>query len=107
MSILQEYEKIRRMIGEEEYKKINDFLDSHPSYFISDIYYNVEGKRADYCYWKFKTETDKEKKKIAKKEYKDCLLQNKKNKKHAKDYYKNKKKEERKEKKTRKKKGLY
>lgn len=39
VSILQEYEEIRNTIGEETYKKVNHFLDNHPEYLISDVYY--------------------------------------------------------------------
>lgn len=39
MSILQEYEKIRKSIGEEKYKQIEEFLDTQP-YDLSDVYYN-------------------------------------------------------------------
>ena len=39
MSILQEYEKIRREIGEEKFSHIEAFLEIHPNYFLSDVYY--------------------------------------------------------------------
>ena len=39
MSILQEYEEIRKRIGEEKYNKIEKFLESHPHYYLSDVYY--------------------------------------------------------------------
>lgn len=39
MSILQEYESIRKMIGEEKYKQIEIFLDIHPHYYLDDVYY--------------------------------------------------------------------
>jgi hypothetical protein len=39
MSILQEYKQIRREIGEEKYKKIDKFLEVHPHYLLSDVYY--------------------------------------------------------------------
>lgn len=39
MSILQEYEAIRKRIGEEKYQQIEKFLDCHPEYFLDDIYY--------------------------------------------------------------------
>lgn len=43
MSILQEYEHIRRnIIGEENYKYIEEFLDNHPEYYLSDVYYRPE-----------------------------------------------------------------
>ena len=39
MSILQEYAQIRKEIGEEKYQQIVKFLDNHPHYFLSDVYY--------------------------------------------------------------------
>lgn len=39
MSILQEYEAIRKRIGEEKYQQIVKFLDNHTHYVLSDIYY--------------------------------------------------------------------
>ena len=39
MSILQEYEAIRKRIGEEKFQQIEKFLENHPEYFLDDIYY--------------------------------------------------------------------
>lgn len=39
MSILQEYEQIRKRIGEEKFSHIEQFLEVHPHYFLSDVYY--------------------------------------------------------------------
>ena len=39
MSILQEYEQIRKQIGEEIYHDIEKLLDEHPHYLLSDVYY--------------------------------------------------------------------
>jgi hypothetical protein len=39
MSILQGYEEIRKRIGEERFRHIEGFLDYHPHYFLSDVYY--------------------------------------------------------------------
>lgn len=39
MSILQEYESIKNNIGEERFKHIEAFLQAHPDYFLSDVYY--------------------------------------------------------------------
>lgn len=39
MSILQEYETIRRQIGEEKFKKIEEYLELHPDKYLSDLYY--------------------------------------------------------------------
>lgn len=38
MSILQEYEKIRKEIGEERYLHIEAFLEAHKNYYLSDVY---------------------------------------------------------------------
>lgn len=40
MSILQEYEMIRRSIGEKKYADIQDFLKNNQQYLLSDVYYN-------------------------------------------------------------------
>lgn len=42
MSILQEYEIIRKRIGEEKFSHIEVFLASHPHYYFSDVYYRKE-----------------------------------------------------------------
>lgn len=39
MSILSEYEEIRKRIGEEKYNLIGKFLKDHPQYTLSDVYY--------------------------------------------------------------------
>lgn len=39
VSILQEYEEIRREIGEERFQRIEAFLALHPDLFLSDVYY--------------------------------------------------------------------
>lgn len=39
MSILQEFEAIRKQIGEEKYQQIVKFLDCHSEYVLSDVYY--------------------------------------------------------------------
>lgn len=43
MSILQEYEQIRREIGENKYKAIEKYLKLHQDILLSDIYYTKEG----------------------------------------------------------------
>ena len=40
MSILQDYERIKKRIGKEKYKQIEKFLKSHSHYYLSDVYYN-------------------------------------------------------------------
>lgn len=42
MSILQEYERIRKEIGEEKFARIEVFLAAHPDLFLSDVYYKEE-----------------------------------------------------------------
>lgn len=39
MSILQEYEQIKKRIGKEKFSHIEAFLEKHPHYFLSDVYY--------------------------------------------------------------------
>lgn len=39
MSILQDYETIRKEIGEEKYAEIERYLKFHPGYYLSDVYY--------------------------------------------------------------------
>lgn len=43
MSVLREYETIRRMLAEEHgesiNKEIDKFLEEHKHYFLSDVYY--------------------------------------------------------------------
>ena len=42
MSILQEYESIRKSIGEDKYNAICRYLDLHEELYLSDIYYKPE-----------------------------------------------------------------
>ena len=44
MSILQEYEQIRKDIGEDTYNAIEKYLELHQELLLSDIYY----KRAEW-----------------------------------------------------------
>ena len=39
MSVLSEYEAIRKRIGEEKYHQIEMFLENHSHYYLSDVYY--------------------------------------------------------------------
>ena len=41
MSILNEYAEIKKIIGEEKYKQIEQFLEEHPHYLLSDVYYSM------------------------------------------------------------------
>lgn len=56
MSILQEYEVIRKILGEEEYLNICEFLKENPEYYLSDIYYNVDNAFENYKEWKLRRE---------------------------------------------------
>lgn len=49
MSILTEYEEIRKELSPKEINDINNFLESHPKYLLSDVYYNRD------VYIKFET----------------------------------------------------
>jgi hypothetical protein len=42
MSILQDYERFKEMIGEREWELITMFLDSHGEYFLSDLMYKQD-----------------------------------------------------------------
>lgn len=42
MSILNEYEAIKKTIGKSKFEKIEKFLAAHPEYFLSDVYYNEQ-----------------------------------------------------------------
>lgn len=42
MSILQEYEQIKRKLGEKEFALINEFLNTHRNILLSDVYYKQE-----------------------------------------------------------------
>lgn len=40
MSIMQEYEQIRKSLRAGEFEAIERYLELHPALFLSDIYYN-------------------------------------------------------------------
>lgn len=42
MSILQEYEEIRKRMGEDKYNAIDEYLTECPQVYLSDIYYNED-----------------------------------------------------------------
>lgn len=42
MSILQEYEEIRKQMSKRKYDNINKFLENHPQFLLSDVYYRPE-----------------------------------------------------------------
>lgn len=58
MSIMSEYETIKKVIGEAEYKMIEQFLRLHPEYLLSDILYSRSFYK-EYEQWK-KSEIEKE-----------------------------------------------
>ncbi|MBN2838338.1 MAG: hypothetical protein JXM74_06240 [Fusobacteriaceae bacterium] len=65
MSILQDYENIRKSIGENEYQKIEDYLSENKSLYLSDIYYN-EDENNKFQLWKKRKEEDIVKKEVKK-----------------------------------------
>ena len=42
MSIMQEYEQIRREMGEKKYDSIEKYIDNHPDVILSYILYKKE-----------------------------------------------------------------
>lgn len=55
MSILQEYEEIRKDMGEEKYNAIEKYLGINKHLYLSDLYYNpVEWSKFDNWYNKQK-----------------------------------------------------
>ena len=58
MSILQEYRAIRRRLGERKYRNIEKFLETHPNYYLSDVYYNEDAWN-HFLLWEIKNEKDK------------------------------------------------
>lgn len=51
MSLLQEYEKIRKSLRSGEFEAIERYLDLHPELFLSDIYYNQEQYEKFDAWW--------------------------------------------------------
>lgn len=78
MSILQEYQSIRRQIGEKKYWNIESFLEKHPHYFLSDVYYKTL-VWDEFLVWEMKQEKDIKRKKKLAKEYKQFIENCKKN----------------------------
>lgn len=52
MSILQEYESIRKRLKPGEYEAIERYLDTNPDLFLSDIYYKEEEYKKFFDWWK-------------------------------------------------------
>ena len=51
MSILQEYEQIRKSLRPGEFEAMELFLELHPKYDLSDIYYNIEVNKEFHTWW--------------------------------------------------------
>ena len=58
MSVLQEYQTIRKRMGEKTYSHIQEFLKLHPKYFLSDVYYR-ESVWGEFRNWENKIYTKK------------------------------------------------
>lgn len=70
MSILQEYQQIRRQLGERKYRNIEKFLETHPNYYLSDVYYNEDAWN-HFLLWEIKNEKDKKRKNKLRYEYEE------------------------------------
>ena len=64
MSILQDYQSTRRSLGERKYQNIEKFLETHPDYLLSDLYYR-EDVLNHFLLWEIKNEKKQEKAKYA------------------------------------------
>lgn len=53
MSILSDYEQIKKLFSKSELQKIEMFLNAHPDYFLSDVYYS-EKVYKEFEQWKDK-----------------------------------------------------
>lgn len=51
MSILQEYEQIKKQVGVEEWNRMLRFLELHQEVYLSDLLYNEESYNK-YKQWK-------------------------------------------------------
>ena len=65
MSILGEYESIRKRIGEKEFKKIGEYLEQNKDLYLSDIYYR-QSEYDKFEKWKKKKESGNVNSKIKK-----------------------------------------
>ena len=68
MSILQEYAAIRKRIGETKYQNIERFLETHPDYLLSDVYYK-EDVWNHFLLWEIKNEKNKRRQNMLRHEY--------------------------------------
>ena len=73
MSILQEYENIRKEIGEEKYNAIEKYLNSHKDILLSDVYYTREGWEAFEDWYKKEVSNMEKIKIISTEEFKNAL----------------------------------
>lgn len=53
MSILRDYEEIKKFFSKAELHQIEMFLNAHPNYFLSDVYYS-EKVYKEFEQWKDK-----------------------------------------------------
>ena len=63
VSILQDYENIRKSMGEKEHQKIEEYLSENKNLYLSDIYYN-EQENNKFQLWKKRKEEDNLKKEV-------------------------------------------
>lgn len=56
MSILQEYEQIRKSLRLGEFEAIVRYLDLHPELFLSDIYYKQDEYKKFDVWWQAEQE---------------------------------------------------
>ena len=68
MSILQEYAAIRKRIGEVKYQNIEKFLETHPDYLLSDVYYK-EDVWNHFLLWEIKNKKDKRRQNMLRHQY--------------------------------------
>lgn len=62
MSILQEYEEIRKTLKPGEFEAMEKWLELNPQYYLSDIYYRQEINKKFHDWWeKSKEETMEDK----------------------------------------------
>lgn len=69
MSILQDYQSTRRSIGERKYQNIEKFLNTHPDYLLSDVYYDMDVWN-HFLLWEIKNENNPKMKTKLHNEYK-------------------------------------
>jgi hypothetical protein len=60
MSILQDYERIRRDLLPGEFKAMERYLEAHQNVYLSDIYYDQETYKDFRSWWKNEKKEDEE-----------------------------------------------